>query len=250
MAQYIAYKDKLLTYEDKLLAKEVGFSPEIVPDLYVWLDADDESTIEINGVDFVTKWLDKSGNEFHVGNSLVSRNPSLKANYQNNRNALEFVKSEADFLRNNDYTRGSNTTTTYYLAANVLPGSGWGRIFSYGVYRGYYIEFNFSQNIINFWINGYVKSTALITGKMVMKVVITPNDSKLYINDFTTPILTNTKSDVQVFDLVIGGGYENNYYNLDMEFYEFIAYKNNPDQTTDGKILNYLSNKWGLPITI
>lgn len=63
-------------------------SPSSISSLALWLDADDPSTITLDGSNNVETWSDKSGNARHVTQSNVTKRPSLSSLY--GRTALLF----------------------------------------------------------------------------------------------------------------------------------------------------------------
>jgi hypothetical protein len=84
-------------------------------DLALWLDADDASTITLNGSN-VAQWNDKSGNSNHVSNGAASTQPAYLTTGWNSKPTVSFTKTGLEFLfkdgvsnfaANNDYTLAS-----------------------------------------------------------------------------------------------------------------------------------------------
>lgn len=65
-----------------------GFLPSDLPDLALWLDADDASTLTLSG-SVVDEWRDKSGNGRHFTGSGSAR-PALVSAAYNGRDAIQF----------------------------------------------------------------------------------------------------------------------------------------------------------------
>jgi hypothetical protein len=96
------------------VAKFMPWSPALLPALALWLDADDDETITIDG-SRVSQWRDKSGNGRHVGQADVSSRPLLSAWGFNSRDGLDFDGTN-DFLQ----SAASLTTGTYTGPFNVI----------------------------------------------------------------------------------------------------------------------------------
>ena len=77
---------------------------ELGASLALWLDADDASTITLDGSN-VPQWDDKSGNDRHVSQATASAQPEYGTRTLNSKNVLDF--DGADFL-----TSASHAFTT------------------------------------------------------------------------------------------------------------------------------------------
>lgn len=77
-------------------ASGAGFSPDTIPDMVLWLDASDISTIvQIAGS--VSQWSDKSGNANHATQSVAASQPISGTRTINGCNALDFDGSNDYF---------------------------------------------------------------------------------------------------------------------------------------------------------
>lgn len=65
------------------------FTPAALPNLSVWLDASDASSI-VHSLGAVSQWSDKSGNNHHGVQPLAARQPRTGLVSVNNLNALDF----------------------------------------------------------------------------------------------------------------------------------------------------------------
>jgi hypothetical protein len=74
-----------------------AWTPAQLPSLALWLDADDASTITLNGSD-VSQWDDKSGNGNHVSNATAATQPPYLATGWNGKPTLSFTQSGLEFL--------------------------------------------------------------------------------------------------------------------------------------------------------
>lgn len=83
----------LTWYEPGLEAPSIDlWTPADLPDLYMWFDASDASTITLSGSD-VTQIDDKSGNNYHATQPVVSDAPEWGAALINGLNVLDFNKT-------------------------------------------------------------------------------------------------------------------------------------------------------------
>ena len=70
-----------------------SFSPLDLPNLELWLDADDPETITLNGAD-VSQWDDKSINARHVDKTVAAEQPFLEVAGQNGKDVIAFDGTE------------------------------------------------------------------------------------------------------------------------------------------------------------
>jgi hypothetical protein len=67
----------------------VAFSPDSLPNLKLWLDAADTSTISLSG-SAVTQWTDKSANAYAFTQGTAAYRPASGTRTQNGKNVLDF----------------------------------------------------------------------------------------------------------------------------------------------------------------
>jgi hypothetical protein len=60
-----------------LLSNQSRFSPASIPDLALWLDASDASTLTLDGSNNVEQWRDKSGNARHAAQASTTLRPAF-----------------------------------------------------------------------------------------------------------------------------------------------------------------------------
>ena len=113
-----------------------AWTPAELEGLALWLDANDASTITLNG-STVSQWNDKSGNENHVSNATASTQPDYLATGWSGqptigftRLGLEFLfkQNVANFSANGDFTIASafeflETTNRWDMIAGWRGGA-------------------------------------------------------------------------------------------------------------------------------
>ena len=94
--------------------------------LALWLDADDASTITING-STVSKWDDKSGNARHVSQATAANQPNYTASGLNGKQVITFdgtndalINASAGLMR---AVSGATAVMVMSRAANLAAGS-------------------------------------------------------------------------------------------------------------------------------
>ena len=65
-----------------------AWSPSDLTNLWIWLDANDETTITKDGSDFVSSWIDKSLNSFNFIQSIPANQPTFTASTIGDKPAL------------------------------------------------------------------------------------------------------------------------------------------------------------------
>jgi len=122
------------------LAGIAGWTPALLSDLSLWLDAADTSTITLNGSN-VSQWSDKSGNAKHAVQTTASLQPEYLATGFNGKPTLKFDATDDVFFitgtsadASNDFFIGAafNFVTTAgawlmiagFRSAVATPGGG------------------------------------------------------------------------------------------------------------------------------
>jgi hypothetical protein len=90
---------------DTVFGSSVWTPAELGPDLVLWLDADDASTITLNG-STVSQWADKSSNGYSVSNGTAATQPDYLATGFNGKPTLQVVGG--DFLERGTTALGRN----------------------------------------------------------------------------------------------------------------------------------------------
>jgi hypothetical protein len=131
------------------LAGNFPFSPADLSGLKLWLDADDASTITLNGSD-VSQWNDKSVNAYNFAQSTAALQPERTLSGQNGKTVLTF-NNEA--LTNASIDWGSSASTLFIVAKENSASTGWQNVFTTGTGAngqwGYGIAANSAGNDIS-----------------------------------------------------------------------------------------------------
>ena len=104
-----------------------SFSPTSIPNLALWLDASDASTLTLDGSNNVSEWRDKSGAARHLTQGTALNRPSYVTGVLN---GLPVVRPDGvnDFLQSASqnasvwYGSGTQQTTWIYLVAYLSTG--------------------------------------------------------------------------------------------------------------------------------
>jgi hypothetical protein len=126
-----------------ILASTLAFTPASIAGLKLWLDADDASTITLNGSN-VSQWNDKSTNAFNFAQATAANQPARTLSGQNGRTVLTF---DVDALTNASIDWGSSASTLFFVGKeDDVAGNSWQNFFTTGTGAtgqwGYGIETN------------------------------------------------------------------------------------------------------------
>ena len=88
----------------------MAWTPAQLPSLALWLDADDASTITLNGSN-VSQWSDKSGNNRHVSQATAANQPAYLATGFNNKPTLQTDGGDSLVLGVSDLARNVSGLT-------------------------------------------------------------------------------------------------------------------------------------------
>lgn len=222
----------------------------------LWLDANDSSTITLNG-STVSQWNDKSGNDRHVVQASSTSQPTYNATGFNNKPTIDFDGSN-DFLKNSSYQPSGalscfvvfNRDTTSGIFVNIQRSGGIFEI-SGGFGGGYTnITLTATGNInpaLGFDISSGGTNTDII-------LYVTHDGSGSSASDFSARVNGTDSTIVNSGALgyaaetgtSIGARAVQNlaYYNGRIS--EFVLIEGQISQDNLQKIEGYLAHKWGL----
>jgi len=106
------------------------FNPKSIAGLILWLDADDSSTITLNGSN-VSQWNDKSTSAYNFTQATAANQPARTLSGQNSKTVLTFATN--DFMANTALNWGSSSTTLFIVGKeDKTGGTSYQNIFTTG----------------------------------------------------------------------------------------------------------------------
>ena len=136
------------------------FNPSQISELRTWYDADDATTITLRGgTDFIEKWDDKSGNGYHLTQSIAANQPLFTGGTSlASWSANTYIYLDgSDYLARTTGTSFSDTGFTYFYVGRIDNNEADGLLFNYtdqsppvnaGKYRAYQSVFGFNRSLI------------------------------------------------------------------------------------------------------
>jgi hypothetical protein len=228
---------------------EPAFSPIAIEDICAWYDASDNSTV-LNSIgpdiaatnnQTIRRWLDKSGNDFHLDQATGLSQPIFKTNQINSLPAV-------DMDAVNDFMTGTcvlNAPYTVFLVAQQR-GSGSLRIVSSASPNSL---ISISRGMTSVFVSGNtVRATALTTVDTLASVFLhSPSvgggNIRLFLGGTAANQATSSVAAANFGTVTIGRSTEP----ADALVCELATY--NRDLTDDerGQLVTYAAAKWGTP---
>ncbi|MGA0715722.1 MAG: hypothetical protein ACO3OO_10680, partial [Gemmobacter sp.] len=242
--------------------KSTPWSPaDLGPALVLWLDADDASTLVLNGAS-VSQWQDKSGNARHVSQATLGQQPDYTPNSLNGRSVVDFVRSRSTILVGSFPTTGISSLSIFGVTRWQTSGNSISAIqtlidndHSWGPTQGFVWQdrpdlANKPLTVAHFpnAVNGARDSQQTGDGnwKLISSVFESGVGDTLFVNAQQREFLANTGT-FNLRPIIRIGGWqkpgEGRYF--DGEFAEiiFIASVSDADRQ---RLEGYLAHKWGL----
>lgn len=243
------------------------FTPTQLPNLKLWLDAADTATIEASG-GAVSKWNDKSGNDYDFTQATAANQPTTGTNTKNSKNVITFDGN--DWLTSDEpastWQFMNNTTGCTVFIVLEITGTNnpflldnWPQDGLYGFYLArqnsvnsliHYVvagsntfAVNWSQNSllsINTWYYLTVKSDPN-NATAANRSYFTVNNGTTYNNNTST---ANPVAADPSYSLSLSGGSGGN--KLTGKYAEVIVYSGVLSQTDIDKVEDYLAAKWAI----
>ena len=94
----------------------VNWTPAELPNLALWLDAEDAASITLNG-STVAQWSDKSGNARHVSQATVVNQPAYTANGLNGKPVLTFTGTNFLSRTNDTFLQNAPAVSIFLVVA-------------------------------------------------------------------------------------------------------------------------------------
>jgi hypothetical protein len=219
--------------------------PSFIPDLRLWLDASDLSSITQSGGG-VSQWNDKSGNNLHATQVTTGLRPITGVRTLNKLNTLDFDGIDDRLLLNagiNDLMQGSNSAFVVYMTDNTTTG----RRLLNGIGSGSNYILSQDNAQINFVHRTDFTGTAsvLATSSNTPNVAIgirSGTSCRAGRNGILGTVLS-TAQNVSLSQLWIGGAGASEM--MDGQIAEIIIYQRALNTTEINQVGRYLANKWG-----
>lgn len=213
----------------------------------LWLDADDSSTITLNG-STVSQWDDKSGNNYHISQATASNQPTYVSSVLNGRNIVRFDGND-ELLNGSATVVGGSTNRTVFIVFNSTAGSLTYGVFlgdstsngqSFGISREIAVRVNNGNRV---WSTGAINSThSIVTialdGTSTTDLSAWKNGSSLTASSTSVQTI-NTAAGIIVGNGTVGG-------DLTGDVAEVIVYSSALSTSDRESVESYLSNKWGI----
>ena len=218
----------------------------VTANLELWLDANDSSTITLNG-STVSQWDDKSGNDYHVSQGTASNQPTLTSSVLNSKNVLRF--DGGDYLTNASATPvGGSTNRTIFVVFNytgsdiryafMLGPSAGSAGDNFGITQEIAVRVQFGNRI---WSSSVGSSHSIVSivldGTSTTDISAWQNGTSLGVSS-TLSNTVNTQSSFGVggqgASMLIG------------DVAEVLVYSSALSTSDRESVESYLSNKWGI----
>ena len=192
-------------------------------DLALWLDADDASTITLNGTN-VSQWDDKSGNNRHATQGTAADQPTYSATGLNGKPSLLFDGT-------NDVMLGVSAQTGFFITV-LAPG-----LTSYGAPIGFTTKHGLIRDGLtdslyfspqSLFLSSSARRNGVLSIQMGTATAIFSQGGTA----FSVPI--------QLGDDTTGGSF------TDCNIAEVAVLSSNPSDANRQKLEGYLAWKWGL----
>ena len=226
------------------------FTPLEISGLQLWLDANDSSTITLNG-STVSQWNDKSGNGYNVSQSTASNQPTYQSAVLNSKSVVRFDGSGDVLTNTTDTPVGGSTNRTVFVVFNSNTGITAKYPLALGNSTSTGQTFGISQEIgvrvnsgYQIWTTSVDSTHAIVTiildGTSTTDLSAWKNGSSL--SAYTPSAQTiNTTSGILVGNGPSGG-------NLNGDVAEIIVYNSALSTSDRESVESYLSTKWGTAV--
>ena len=105
---------------NSFIVSPVAWTPNTVPNLVAWYDADDLDYITKDGSNLVSEWGDKTGNGNDVSQSTGSKQPLWVDGAHNSRDTIRFDGSN-DLLQRSTWVSGVMSQIFTYFVVCTMP---------------------------------------------------------------------------------------------------------------------------------
>ena len=237
----LTYGDSAVSLTATATGTDVSGLPEVLPNLKLWLDASDSSSVT-HSSNAVSQWSDKSGNGIHATQSTASRKPTFNSTGTNGKSVIDFDGS-SDFL---DASGLSMTQSYTFALVAKTNNNSTGRDFLFdGVGTNRSIIALDNSGKVQMWATSW-GNTNLNTpsGYFVMTAVFNSSSSSLSLNGTSVTGLNTGTSNLSGGIRI--GAHQNTSDFLKGSIAEFFILDETSNPNTIAKVEGYLAHKWGL----
>lgn len=236
-----------LFWFQKRRATAAVFSPLDISDLKLWLDADDASSVVLNGSN-VSQWNDKSGNGHHFIQATATNQPDYTRTI-NGRKVIDFDGVD-NYLRNTSFTTSDRGHVYIVVKQDSDPGEDVPRFFDgnprWSIYydgRAVYDEYRMATSA---GIIGYPETPANLDLNLYLGK-FNGSSSRLYRNGIS--LVYGNVAYVGSSNWVLGANANQISNFLDGAIGEVMYYNRILTDSEDNRIKNYISGKWGITVS-
>jgi hypothetical protein len=222
----------------------------------LWLDANDASTITLNG-STVSQWRDKSGNARHASQATVANQPMYSATEFNGNGRIRFDGTNDSLsIASTALFSSGNANLSMFFVYSSIASSGYGAIFANYIAGnlevlyatsglGYAMPWGLYNNApMDLASGGYVQNKKSIIGAIRNSGVFTgytDGTTDLSVsNSASVYTESNTQSQWYIGSNNVGGE------NANVEIAEIILVNSAISTTDRQRLEGYLAWKWGL----
>jgi len=215
------------------------FTPTQLPNLKLWLDGKDLSSVTLSGTD-VTLWNDKSGNN---NNATAVNTPEWLPTY-----GISFDGTSSYFtLPNNTLPNGDNSYSYFIVASFASLGGNFGLISGGNQTNKFSIKTNSTNNVVTTWYNNNLSTTyeyTINTPVLIESIYTSGGDRSIYINKkLDSSDTPGTRSQTNSNN-VVGSTVNNELMNGNI--YEIIVYSSVLTTQQREEMKSYLAHKWNI----
>jgi hypothetical protein len=242
-----------------------GFSPKQISGLQLWLDANNSSSITLNGSN-VSEWRDSSGSGIAYSQSTAAYQPAYSTGYRNGKNAIRMGQGSTTYLQSGGSPAISFKPSTWFIVFEESTRGGFARVFNApdasnaDVFGQAGITLSMHENGFPFRIagNGFnayppAGDDSVAAGNNIATFIGANNKALTRRNGTagTQSNMNNTtgtpwKSFIGVY--VDGGSPFIGAYYLQGTMYEIIGYNRELSAADIGTVEKYLSKKWNITV--
>jgi len=224
-----------------------AFQPSQISGCIVWLDAEDISTITLNGAT-VSKWDDKSGEDNHVAQATADNQPVYRAPGGVGINGKASFDYHNDNLKSDVFAGGPvNQPDTVFLVIQYDSVGGFPHPFDGRTSGEQYYSISSSPYYFRISAGSLVGGgIASINTPYIYEAIFNEANSSIIINGNVTG--TGNSGTNSLTGVTIGGAY-NGSFDLNGKIGEVIVYDRALTESERNQVENYLSIKWGISLS-